>query len=128
MVSKRAEKQRRRKHRMLNRQRRIAYRLIEGDLDKFEGEWNFERTAEGTRVTLTVDGRRFDEGFPGVSKARAGAGFDALPPRGGSFEEVGFGTFSRPGRGGVLFNLVELSIGTGDGAQPSEASPHSDPR
>lgn len=41
--------------------RRITYRLIEGDLEKFEGEWRFEESPEGTRVTLTVD---FDFGIP----------------------------------------------------------------
>ncbi|HXE73880.1 MAG TPA: SRPBCC family protein [Candidatus Nitrosotenuis sp.] len=40
---------------------RIHYRLIEGDLDKFEGEWRFERVDGGTRVVLTVD---FDFGLP----------------------------------------------------------------
>lgn len=39
----------------------ITYRLVEGDLDKFEGMWTFESTAEGTRVTLTVD---YDFGIP----------------------------------------------------------------
>ena len=39
----------------------ITYRLVEGDLDKFEGMWTFEETAEGTRVTLTVD---YDFGIP----------------------------------------------------------------
>src|SRR5690606_14942576 len=41
--------------------RRIEYRLIEGDLDKFEGEWRFEPVNGGTRVVLTVD---FDFGIP----------------------------------------------------------------
>jgi len=40
---------------------RIQYQLIEGDLDKFEGEWRFEATPEGTRVILTVD---YDFGIP----------------------------------------------------------------
>ena len=39
----------------------ITYRLVEGDLDKFEGMWSFEETTEGTRVTLTVD---YDFGIP----------------------------------------------------------------
>ena len=39
----------------------ITYCLVEGDLDKFEGIWTFEETAEGTRVTLTVD---YDFGIP----------------------------------------------------------------
>lgn len=39
----------------------ISYRLIEGDLDKFEGAWTFEPKDGGTRVTLTVD---FDFGMP----------------------------------------------------------------
>ncbi|MFN8612384.1 MAG: aromatase/cyclase [Vulcanimicrobiota bacterium] len=39
----------------------IDYQLIEGDLDKFEGQWRFERCPEGTRVTLTVD---YDFGIP----------------------------------------------------------------
>ena len=39
----------------------IEYQLIEGDLDKFEGVWKFEKTSEGTKVTLTVD---YDFGIP----------------------------------------------------------------
>jgi ribosome-associated toxin RatA of RatAB toxin-antitoxin module len=39
----------------------IKYRLIEGDLDKFEGVWKFEDANGATRVTLTVD---FDFGMP----------------------------------------------------------------
>ncbi|HEB12630.1 MAG TPA: cyclase [Actinobacteria bacterium] len=39
----------------------IDYRLIEGDLDKFEGSWSFEPKDGGTQVTLTVD---FDFGMP----------------------------------------------------------------
>ena len=39
----------------------ITYRLIEGDLDKFEGMWKFEQTPQGTQVTLTVD---YDFGIP----------------------------------------------------------------
>ena len=41
--------------------RRIQYRLLEGDLDKFEGEWRFDVVPDGTRVVLTVD---FDFGIP----------------------------------------------------------------
>lgn len=40
---------------------RIRYKLIEGDLDKFEGEWVFENVGNETKVTLTVD---FDFGMP----------------------------------------------------------------
>lgn len=39
----------------------VAYKLIEGDLDKFEGQWLFKPVSEGTEVTLTVD---FDFGIP----------------------------------------------------------------
>ena len=39
----------------------IDYRLIEGDLDKFEGQWRFVESAGGTEVTLTVD---YDFGIP----------------------------------------------------------------
>lgn len=39
----------------------ITYRLIEGDLDKFEGAWTFTRVESGTLVVLTVD---FDFGMP----------------------------------------------------------------
>ena len=48
--------------------RRIRYRLIEGDLDKFEGQWIFEPASDGTagtRVTLTVD---FDFGMPTLAE------------------------------------------------------------
>ncbi len=43
----------------------IRYRLIEGDLDKFEGEWRFERRGEGTQVTLGVD---YDFGIPALTE------------------------------------------------------------
>ena len=39
----------------------IEYQLIEGDLDKFEGEWRFVESAGATQVTLTVD---YDFGIP----------------------------------------------------------------
>ncbi|MBS2033660.1 aromatase/cyclase [bacterium] len=39
----------------------IDYQLIEGDLDKFEGQWRFVRCGSGTQVTLTVD---YDFGIP----------------------------------------------------------------
>ncbi|MBI3929731.1 MAG: aromatase/cyclase [Armatimonadetes bacterium] len=39
----------------------IHYRLLEGDLDKFEGAWSFENADGGTRVTLAVD---YDFGIP----------------------------------------------------------------
>ena len=41
----------------------ITYRLIEGDLDKFEGQWKFTSVPEGTQVILTVD---FDFGIPAL--------------------------------------------------------------
>jgi len=44
---------------------RIKYRLIEGDLDKFEGIWKFEDLDGETRVTLTVD---FDFGMPTLAE------------------------------------------------------------
>ncbi len=43
----------------------IKYRLIEGDLDKFEGIWKFEELDGETRVTLTVD---FDFGMPTLAE------------------------------------------------------------
>ena len=39
----------------------VSYKLIDGDLDKFEGDWIFEESEEGCKVTLTVD---FDFGIP----------------------------------------------------------------
>lgn len=39
----------------------VSYRLTEGDLDKFEGQWLFKTCPEGVEVTLTVD---FDFGIP----------------------------------------------------------------
>ncbi len=39
----------------------VSYKLIEGDLDKFEGQWIFEPCEEGCKITLTVD---FDFGIP----------------------------------------------------------------
>ncbi len=44
---------------------RITYRLIEGDLDKFEGSWSFNQTPQGTQVTLGVD---FDFGIPNLTE------------------------------------------------------------
>ncbi len=42
--------------------RRIDYKLVKGDLKKFEGAWTFEPTAAGgTLVRLTVD---FEFGLP----------------------------------------------------------------
>jgi len=43
----------------------IKYKLIEGDLDKFEGEWIFESEGDQTKVTLTVD---FDFGMPTLAE------------------------------------------------------------
>lgn len=40
---------------------RIDYRLIEGDLDKFEGAWTFEERGGVTRVVLSVE---YDFGVP----------------------------------------------------------------
>jgi len=39
----------------------IRYKLIEGDLDKFEGEWTFSEVPEGTYVKLTIN---YDLGIP----------------------------------------------------------------
>ncbi len=39
----------------------IEYRLLDGDLDKFEGQWRFTPCDEGTEVLLTCD---FDFGIP----------------------------------------------------------------
>lgn len=44
---------------------RIRYRLIEGDLDKFEGEWRFDRMGNGTLVVLGVD---YDFGIPNLTE------------------------------------------------------------
>ncbi len=48
-----------------DRELQIKYRLIEGDLDKFEGIWKFEDLNGETRVTLTVD---FDFGMPTLAE------------------------------------------------------------
>ncbi|REJ36621.1 MAG: cyclase [Bacillota bacterium] len=42
-------------------QYRMVYRMTEGDLKQFEGEWRLEETTEGTLVTLTC---QFDLGIP----------------------------------------------------------------
>jgi ribosome-associated toxin RatA of RatAB toxin-antitoxin module len=44
---------------------RIDYRLIEGDLDKFEGSWTFDETDGMTRVVLAVD---YDFGVPTLAE------------------------------------------------------------
>jgi ribosome-associated toxin RatA of RatAB toxin-antitoxin module len=44
---------------------RVDYRLLEGDLDKFEGSWTFEDGDGRTHVTLLVD---FDFGVPTLAE------------------------------------------------------------
>jgi coenzyme Q-binding protein COQ10 len=44
---------------------RIDYKLIEGDLDKFEGAWTFEERDGMTHVSLGVD---FDFGVPTLAE------------------------------------------------------------
>lgn len=46
-----------------DKNKKIIYKLTEGDLDKFEGEWTFEPTKNGTLVTLGVD---YDFGIPAL--------------------------------------------------------------
>lgn len=43
----------------------IDYKLTEGDLDKFEGQWKFEKKDGATLVTLGVD---FDFGIPSLTE------------------------------------------------------------
>ena len=43
----------------------IDYKLLEGDLEKFEGKWTFEPFEDGTRVTLNVD---YDFGVPAIEE------------------------------------------------------------
>jgi coenzyme Q-binding protein COQ10 len=45
--------------------RRIDYKLIEGDLDKFEGAWTFEERDGMTHVVLGVD---YDFGVPTLAE------------------------------------------------------------
>jgi coenzyme Q-binding protein COQ10 len=45
--------------------RRIDYKLIEGDLDKFEGAWTFEERDGVTHVVLGVD---YDFGVPTLAE------------------------------------------------------------
>ena len=44
---------------------RIDYKLLEGDLDKFEGAWTFVEGGDRTHVTLTVD---YDFGVPTLAE------------------------------------------------------------
>jgi ribosome-associated toxin RatA of RatAB toxin-antitoxin module len=44
---------------------RIEYKLLEGDLDTFEGTWTFVSTAEGTVVALDVT---YDFGVPTLAE------------------------------------------------------------
>ncbi len=44
---------------------RIDYKLLEGDLDKFEGAWIFSENSGETHVTLGVD---FDFGVPTLAE------------------------------------------------------------
>ncbi|MFP4498849.1 MAG: type II toxin-antitoxin system RatA family toxin [Vulcanimicrobiota bacterium] len=44
---------------------KITYRLIEGDLDKFEGEWEFKQKDGGCEVILGVD---YDFGMPSLTE------------------------------------------------------------
>jgi coenzyme Q-binding protein COQ10 len=49
-----------------DRKTRIDYRLIEGDLDKFEGAWTFTENSDGmTKVVLGVD---YDFGVPTLAE------------------------------------------------------------
>ena len=43
----------------------IDYQLIEGDLEKFEGQWSFEQQGVDCKVRLTVD---YDFGIPELTK------------------------------------------------------------
>lgn len=43
----------------------ISYRLIEGDLEKFEGTWRFLADGTGTKTILTVD---YDFGMPSLTE------------------------------------------------------------
>lgn len=43
----------------------ISYRLIEGDLEKFEGTWRFLPEGKGTKVILGVD---YDFGMPTLTE------------------------------------------------------------
>ncbi len=43
----------------------IKFKLIEGDLDKLDGEWKFEDAPEGTKVTLLLD---YDFGMPAFER------------------------------------------------------------
>ncbi len=44
---------------------RIDYKLLEGDLDKFEGSWTFAEQAGKTHVVLSVD---YDFGVPTLAE------------------------------------------------------------
>lgn len=44
---------------------KIKFKLIEGDLDKLDGEWKFEDAPEGTKVTLSLD---YDFGMPAFER------------------------------------------------------------
>jgi len=44
---------------------RIDYKLIEGDLDKFEGSWTFEESEGATHVALGVE---YDFGVPTLAE------------------------------------------------------------
>ena len=44
---------------------RVDYKLIEGDLETFEGSWTFEPGEGGTRVTLGVE---YDFGVPTLAE------------------------------------------------------------
>ncbi len=44
---------------------RIDYKLLEGDLDKFEGSWTFSENGEHTHVVLGVD---YDFGVPTLAE------------------------------------------------------------
>lgn len=43
----------------------ISYRLIEGDLEKFEGTWRFIPEGKGTKVILGVE---YDFGMPSLTE------------------------------------------------------------
>jgi len=43
----------------------ITYKLLEGDLEKFEGDWKFLPSPQGTKVVLGVD---FNFGMPALEE------------------------------------------------------------
>lgn len=53
----------------------VKYRLVEGDLEKFEGEWRVDQDGESARVTLTLE---YELGIPAFDELMGASLFERM--------------------------------------------------